>query len=198
MIRHRDKAIMRAAYFDDVWRREFSTRPWKYDGTRHRALLSKFQAGQSLVDLGAGVYGTAQYAIEVMRFSDSRFVAYDRSIEAKRIVNEQCPEIEYVTGTLPDTPFLDGEFDYVVATQILESVEEPTKLAQEMARICKSGGYISAMAIDMKCENARKHGTWSVMVWSFDSVDLYNLFGGFGEIYQEQVGDYHFLLCRKS
>lgn len=45
-------------------------------------------------------------------------------------------------GMAESLPFKDGEFDTVVATLVLCSVEDPHKVFQEIRRVCKNGGRI--------------------------------------------------------
>ena len=41
-----------------------------------------------------------------------------------------------------DMPFGDGTFDYVTAFHVVTVVPDPTRLVQEMARICKANGEV--------------------------------------------------------
>ncbi|MCM3121941.1 MULTISPECIES: class I SAM-dependent methyltransferase [unclassified Mesobacillus] len=72
------------------------------------------------------------------------------SIEPNPYMLEQAQEqaeknglqVEFHKGMAESLPFSDGEFDTVVATLVLCSVEEPRQVFKEMKRVCKKGGRI--------------------------------------------------------
>lgn len=50
--------------------------------------------------------------------------------------------IEFYEGVGESLPFVDNQFDHVVATLVLCSVDDPEKVFQEMKRVCKPEGKI--------------------------------------------------------
>jgi len=52
---------------------------------------------------------------------------------------EYYPDNRFVQTEASETPFEDGEFDFVIATHIAEHVVDPIKFCKEMARISKRG-----------------------------------------------------------
>ncbi|MBT2695245.1 class I SAM-dependent methyltransferase [Bacillus sp. ISL-55] len=62
--------------------------------------------------------------------------------QAKRRAKEFELPVEFHQGMAETLPFNDGEFDTVVATLVLCSVNDPQKAFQEMRRVCKKGGKI--------------------------------------------------------
>ena len=62
--------------------------------------------------------------------------------QAKRRAKEVELSVEFHQGMAETLPFRDGEFDTVVATLVLCSVNDPQKVFREMRRVCKKGGKI--------------------------------------------------------
>lgn len=50
--------------------------------------------------------------------------------------------VHFHHGVAESLPFKDGQFDTVVATLVLCSVEDPEKVFREIRRVCKKGGQI--------------------------------------------------------
>ncbi|WP_079509326.1 class I SAM-dependent methyltransferase [Mesobacillus jeotgali] len=51
-------------------------------------------------------------------------------------------KVEFHKGMAETLPFKNGEFDTVIATLVLCSVEDPHKVFKEIKRVCKQGGRI--------------------------------------------------------
>lgn len=62
--------------------------------------------------------------------------------QAKEKAKECGLPITFHQGVAENMPFQDGEFDTVVATLVLCSVNDPHKVFQEIRRVCKKGGKI--------------------------------------------------------
>lgn len=185
-----------AKFYERVWAVEHNERPY-YDAVRMRALASKIRCGDTVVDIGAGVYGTVQYVVEHMKSLEIFPVCYDQSYTARDIVVKKFPGILYMLGSLPDTYLPSNSFDVVVAGEIIEHMEEPAKLAKELARICRVGGWISLSTVDDLCPNAVAHGEYREHLWSFLPKDLVDMFSPYGNTRYEMVGDYHTINCHK-
>lgn len=185
-----------AAYYEPIWDPATNQRPF-YDAVRHRALASKIRCGDTVIDIGAGVYGTVQYVVEHMKQKEIFPVCYDQSYTARDVVVKQFPEILYFLGSLPKTYLPPDSFDVVVAGEIIEHMEEPEVLAKELARICRMGGWISLSTVDTKSENAIKHGPYPEHIFEFEPKDLLKMFSPYGHARYELIGDYHVIHCHK-
>lgn len=183
-------------FYEKVWSEEENTRPF-YDAVRQRALASKIRCGDTVIDIGAGVYGTVQYVVEHMKNLEIFPVCYDQSYTARDIVIKKFPEILYFLGSLPDTYLPSDSFDVVVAGEIIEHMEEPAKLAKELARICRVGGYVSLSTVDTTCENAKLHGPYPEHTWEFLPADLVDMFQPYGNTRFEMCGDYYMIFMHK-
>ena len=194
----RDYPIDDAKYYERIWNAELADGHWHFDAVRHRALAKHVKPGHKVIDIGAGVWGTAQYIGTELKTPNVTLVAYDQSYTARDIVAEMCPQIVYVLGLLPKMPFGDGEFDIVTAGEIIEHMAEPAALAAEMARICRPGGWITLSTVDTTCANAIKHGPYPEHTWDFEAIDLALMFAQYGETKHSYVGDYHFIECKRG
>ena len=194
----RDYPIDDAKYYERIWNAELAAGHWHFDAVRHRALAKHVKPGHKVIDIGAGVWGTAQYIGTELKTPNVTLVAYDQSYTARDIVAEMCPQIVYVLGLLPKMPFGDGEFDIVTAGEIIEHMAEPAALAAEMASICRPGGWITLSTVDTTCANAIKHGPYPEHTWDFEAIDLALMFAQYGETKHSYVGDYHFIECKRG
>ena len=194
----RDYPIDDAKYYERIWNAELAAGHWHFDAVRHRALAKHVKPGHKVIDIGAGVWGTAQYIGTELKTPNVTLVAYDQSYTARDIVAEMCPQIVYVLGLLPKMPFGDGEFDIVTAGEIIEHMAEPAALAAEMARICRPGGWITLSTVDTTYANAIKHGPYPEHTWDFEAIDLALMFAQYGETKHSYVGDYHFIECKRG
>lgn len=193
---HEGPAIDDARYYEHIWSEEENLRPF-YDAVRQRALASKVRCGDTVIDIGAGVYGTVQYIVEHMKTLEIFPVCYDQSYTARDIVVKKFPGILYMLGMLPETYLPPDSFDAVIAGEIIEHMEEPEKLAKELARICRPGGWISLSTVDTKSVNAIKHGPYPEHLWEFEDKDLVEMFSPYGNTKFEVCGDYYMIHCHK-
>lgn len=194
---HDGPPIDDARYYERVWSVETNERPF-YDAVRQRALASKIRCGDTVIDIGAGVFGTVQYVVEHMKGLEIFPVCYDQSYTARDIVVKKFPEILYMLGSLPETYLPSDSFDVVVAGEIIEHMEEPAKLAKELARICRVGGWVTLSTVNTLSENAIKHGPYPEHTWEFEPKDLLDMFSPYGNARYSVCGDYHMLSLHKK
>ena len=187
-----------AQYYEFIWSDEVASGRGHFDGVRQRALAQKVRPGNKVLDLGAGVWGTAQYIAQELHISNVTLVAYDQSYTAREIVARMCPSLLYLLGPVERTSFEDGEFDCVIAGEVIEHMEEPAGFVQEMARICRVGGWMTLTTVDTTCEQAVAHGPYPEHVFEFTPQDLIGFFLPYGKTEYSIVGNYHFILCHRS
>lgn len=193
----RDYPIDDAKYYERVWNAELAAGVWYFDAVRHRALAKHVKPGNKVLDIGAGVWGTAQYIGTELKIPNVTLIAYDQSYTARDVVKELCPQMVFVLGQLPNLPFGDGEFDIVISGETIEHMPVPVLLADEMARVCKPGGWITLSTVDTECENAKKR-VYLEHMFSFEPTDLMLMFAPHGETKHKYVGDYHIVECQKA
>lgn len=184
-----------AKYYESIWGEEHNKRPY-YDNVRMRGLIRYVKDGDSVIDVGAGVYGACQFIAETTTLNCS-LTAFDQSQTAKYIVNKITPSVDYIIGECEGVlPFADSSFDKVIAGEIIEHMEYPETFAKEITRICKPGGRVSLSTVDTKCENAILHGDYPEHLWEFEPLDLIGFFQN-GIVNYQIIGDYHFIYFKK-
>lgn len=188
---HKEK-IDDAKYYEKIWGEEYNSRPY-YDAVRMRALARDVKHGDRVLDVGAGVFGTAQFLAENHPEIICGLVALDQSHTAKEIVDKLGLPINYVLGDVAKLPFGDDSFDVVIAGEIIEHMEDPAAFAKEL---CRVGKRVALSTVDTKSENAVKHGDYPEHIWEFEKEDLIKFFKPYGTVEYETVGDYHVIYCR--
>lgn len=185
MKRLHDKKIDDAKYYEKIWSDEFNARPY-YDDVRMRCLIKDVKDGDKVIDIGAGVFGSAQYIAENTDLKCDLY-AYDQSYTAKEIVDNLKLPITYLLGSCEGKlPFKDNEFDVVIAGEIIEHIENPDYFVSELKRI---GKKVAISTVDTNCQNAKNYGDYPEHIWEFTIDDLKK----YGEY--ETCGDYHIVRC---
>ena len=187
---HQNK-IDDAKYYEKIWGEKYNQRPY-HDAVRMRALARDVKDGMKVLDVGAGVFGTCQYIAEETKL-DCDLHCIDQSWTAKDIVKARCPQISFAIGDVTELPFVDKEFDVVIAGEIIEHMENPEEFAKEL---CRVGKVVALSTVNTKSENAIKHGDYPEHIWEFEPEDLVEFFKPYGETEYTTVGDYHFIYCR--
>jgi ubiquinone/menaquinone biosynthesis C-methylase UbiE len=86
----------------------------------------------TLLDLGCGSQPYRQYLKGV-----ARYVGLDYPLTRECLTHKVKPEVHGDARTLP---FADQSFDGVLCSQVLEHVDRPDTVVQEMSRVLKLGG----------------------------------------------------------
>lgn len=105
-----------------------------------RALLGNVH-GLSVADIGCGTGRHTVYMAE----TGAQVTAIDFSQEmmTRAIEKSKDWDIQFVTHDLTDRlPFADDTFDRVLCCLVLEHIADLDGMIAEMARICRSGGFV--------------------------------------------------------
>jgi len=108
-----------------------------HEKRRWKLLLKQFKGGK-LLDVGC--FNSPLCMRAKQRFPNSQVFGLDFVLEILDWNRKHYPGITYLLGDALNTPFKDGYFDYVVAGQLLEHLEEPEKFIKEAMRILKYKG----------------------------------------------------------
>jgi SAM-dependent methyltransferase len=78
------------------------------------------------------------------RYGFARAVGVDFVPEVLEMGRATYPDVEFQEATLPILPFVDAEFDLVVASEVLYylTLSAQEQALQEMARVLKPSGYL--------------------------------------------------------
>lgn len=192
ILRQEHENVNSIPWFDNVWKLENVHR---YDAVRLRAFLEPMDETKTLLDVGAGWWGVAQYAMQ--HGFQGKYVAIDYSEEARRRTLEVVPTVDYRIGDARHLPFNDRAFDVVACGELIEHFAEPTPLVNELNRVCKPGGHIILSTLDANCEaaKARQYPEHMIMWDTPDEVAEY--FKPFGECRAWVLGHYLMVNCRK-
>ena len=105
--------------------------------------LRSFNDGKSILDAGAGNCRYKKYCSHLM-YSSQDFGEYDDSPREKGIngvdkwESKKCD----IICDIAKIPVEDGNFDYVMCTEVLEHVKDPVVVVKELSRVLKTGGEL--------------------------------------------------------
>ncbi len=195
MIRLHRENLNTPEYFDHIWHLPGIH---KYDATRLREFMRHSKLGDRVLDVGAGVFGFAQYVMEKMHL-DRDLVAVDFSLEAGRLTHQHTPALPYVQADTSALPFPNNCFDTVGCGELIEHMEDPRSLVKELFRVCRLGGWVVISTVDTLCDAARLHGDYPEHLWEFTPRELRELFLGQGNPVEYNLfGHYHMIHARKA
>jgi 2-polyprenyl-3-methyl-5-hydroxy-6-metoxy-1,4-benzoquinol methylase len=119
-------------YWNQVWDKE-NTATWRrYPGCFGRICWAVGHLNEVL-ELGCGAGILARQLLE--------FGNTVTALDISEVAIAQLPkEIKGVVSTLPDIPFSDDSFDVVVATEILEHIDDDRACVREAVRVLRPGG----------------------------------------------------------
>lgn len=169
MIRVRDENINTPEFWDWCWNNEAEwTATFGPPVDRWEAVRANLEYGR-VVDFGGG-------RGEFLGWLGSRFhrTLVDHSDEACRVARENGWADETMVADVCATGLASGVFDGVFCQEVLEHVEDPVALAEELFRVARPGGMVSVSVPKANTPDDRQH------VWSFDADDLRGL--GFSDV----------------
>lgn len=132
------------------------------DRKRWEALL-KYYKGGKIIDLGC-----LDSLIPInakTKFPEAEVWAIDHAEDAIKKMKIKYPGINYEVRNVYQTGFEDGFFDYAVAGELLEHLEQPQKVINEAFRILKLGGILAISAPWNETEEGdvdKEHHLWSL------------------------------------
>jgi ubiquinone/menaquinone biosynthesis C-methylase UbiE len=139
---------------DYHWREMNIWNPFRYNaylaaryqkiGDEIRALLKEYPARKaySIVDFGCG----DGVQLKVISKSNSAvnfdLSGIDLSAEALSISKLRHPHGFFCEASVYETPFAENLFDLTISCDVIEHVQDPNRMIDEMSRVTKVGGHI--------------------------------------------------------
>jgi ubiquinone/menaquinone biosynthesis C-methylase UbiE len=158
-------------FFKNRWRSQMHYCDWN-----RFVLLAKDFKGGKYLDVGCF---NSPMPYELTRdFPEAEIYALDYCEPLIKELQERYPEVKYVVGDAKKLPFKDGEFDYVVAGELLEHCENPSEVLKELARVVKVGG---TLAVSVPLNESENEAISDEHLWSFSAEDLVIMLMGYGE-----------------
>lgn len=147
-----------------------------YSNERRMSLLTGFFEGGKLIDLGC-LNSCLPVEVKKKHKDNAEVWALDFSSEVVDYYTPKYPGIKYVVGDVRKLEFEDNMFDYVVAGELLEHMEDPAAFIREAMRILKDGGIFA-----LSTPNDEKLGEVDAEehIWGINSDDLKALLSSYG------------------
>jgi len=141
--------------------------------------LLKYYKGGKLIDIGCLDSLVPQLALEW--YPRAEVWGIDVASEAIKDLQQEDPRVIYKVQDAYQTGFPSNYFDYAVAGEILEHLDDPNAFVRESFRILKHGGIFAISvpeneAIEPGAKDAERH------VWSYDTEDLKALVSLYGTV----------------
>ena len=96
----------------------------------------EIEDGDSILDLGFGLV----VFLESIKNPTVKKTGIDIDLECIEISKEFLPDADLRVADACDLPFRDGSFNVLTAMCLLEHVDSPSVMVQEMYRVCEKGG----------------------------------------------------------
>ncbi len=95
------------------------------------------------IGCGPGDLAGALFADRARNASDLDYLGTDVSAAEVERARAAHPALEFRVASAYELPFADGEFDLVVACEVLEHLESPARALREAERVCRGHVLIS-------------------------------------------------------
>jgi SAM-dependent methyltransferase len=142
-------------YWNQIWEREGSATWRQYPGCFGRICWAVGHLNEVL-EIGCG---TGTLARQLLEFGNTV-----TALDISEVAIAQLPkEITGIVSTLPDIPLPDNSFDVVVATEILEHIDDDQGCIREVVRVLRPGGRAyfavpnNCLGPDEEPEHVRKY-----------------------------------------
>lgn len=189
MKRLNSKNINTPEMSDGIFRDRWDSKEHSVDWNRFAALARDFKGGRYL-DLGCFNSPMPGHLSE--QFPESEIIAMDHAPETIKKMQELYPKVKYICADFLTYPWKEediGSFDYIVAGEVLEHLEDPKEFIRGVHRLLKDDG-VFAFSTPFE-ETISQPAVSHEHVWAYtmeDLKDLLSVFRNFNiEINQDTV-----------
>jgi SAM-dependent methyltransferase len=146
----------------EYWDRQYADRcDVNFEHTlRQNTYLWLVDGCRNVVELGCGLSPFCVLASKTMSAT-----GLDLSERAIRFLKSMYPLVSWHVGDAVFTPFPDASFDAVVSGELIEHLEDPTRLLLEMERLCRPGGRMVLSTPRLEFEDPEH-------LWEFEPIDF--------------------------
>ena len=128
---------------DGLWLAELWDNPkWEWP-LKNELLKSLTRPTDRILDLGTGTGGILRF---LQQHGYGKLAAADSADYPVRRL--RGIGIDARQGVLPDIPFEDGSFDFVIASQVLEHIVQRRRFMREIRRVLAPGGHLAVFVPD--------------------------------------------------
>lgn len=152
----------------ELFDHHFSGRFQYADIIRLEKLAKHFKGGYYLE---LGCFDSPLPNIIKERFPDSYVTALDFSPKVIETFKPKYPQINYIQASVPPIPFIET-FDYIVAGEFIEHMEDPEEFIRECQRALTPGGWL-ALSTPLEESESNEMGGGQ-HIWSFTEQDFKN------------------------
>lgn len=171
MKRLRDENINVPELSARIFRERWKGCPHWIDFDRFALLASRFRGGKYL---DVGCFNSPMPYELSMTFPTAEIHAIDHSWDVVSKMRHLFPSVKYYVGDVKKLPYPNGHFDYVVAAELIEHMENPKALITECLRVLKKDGVLAVSTPKDEIGISEEH------LWAFSDGDLQELVGNRG------------------
>ena len=177
--------------FENRWKKELHYIDWE----RFKSLIKFYKGGERYLDIGC--FNSPMPIVLKRDYPDAEICALDHCEKLIEELKKRHPEVNYIVGDAMRLPFEKEHFDYVVAGELIEHLENPKGFIKEAMRVIKKGGWL---ALSTPVEESKENPVADEHLWSFSARDLEELLKPYGEVklgtYQDTVLSF-MVYCQK-
>jgi len=129
-------------------------------------VLEYIKPNLDVLDIGC-LNGNFYNFIQEKGFNIRSFTGIDHSPDLIALAKKRFPRHNWQISDCYSLPFKNETFDVVTAMEILEHLDEPERLLQEMKRVTKTNGSIIITVPNCNIIKDAAH------VWSFTTTDIF-------------------------
>ena len=146
--------------------------------------LLKYYKGGKLIDIGCLDSLVPQLALEW--YPKAEVWGIDVAAEAIKQLQEEDPRVLYKVQDAYHNAFPNNYFDYAVAGEVMEHLDDPQAFLKETFRVLKHGGIL---ALSVPENEEAEPGAKDIHrhVWSYQSSDIINLTAPYGSVLKTQI-----------
>lgn len=183
-----DKGLNTPEEYDRIFKLREQKNVDHFDKRRWNALLKYFRGGR-ILDIGC--LDSLVGPMAVHKYPNTEVWGIDVAEGAIKIMQQRYPDFDYSVQDAYHTNFPDKFFDYVVAGEVIEHLEDPKALIREAIRVLKPGG---TFALSTPKDEEKEPGAvdGDRHIWSFSVDSVHNMLDFYGTVKIKVLGSQYF------